>query len=100
MSHRIELACMSCPGEGYRSHLFVDGKYIMSIPGHSCDPESLRLFRHWSEVSQSTILFRGRELKEADPDGYICSEDFRVVTNHPGDKLIPMQRKTANVRRW
>ena len=84
---RIELVSMRCPGEGYRTHLFADGRYILSVPGHYCDPEKLMLFRHWSEVSRATILFRGRELKDYCPVGYICEEDFRVVVNYPGDKV-------------
>lgn len=81
---RCQLVTLTCPGEGYRTHLFVDGRYVLSVPGHSCDPETGMLFRHWSEVNQATILFQGRPLKDLNPVGYLCKEDFRLVFNHRG----------------
>ena len=82
---RIELVSIKCPGEGYRTHLFADGRYVLSVPGHSCDPDTLTLHRYWSCVEQATILFCGKELKDHCPIGYLAEEDFEVVTNYPGD---------------
>jgi hypothetical protein len=96
MEKRIQFLNMECCGEGTRTHhLFVDGKFVLSVPGHSA--EGLKLHRVWSVVDQATVLFNGEPLTEENPDGYLCWDMFRVAYNYPEHITEPkkMERKVA-----
>jgi hypothetical protein len=76
---RINVFSIPCAGEGYRTHIFADGRYMTHVIGHSID-DKLQLTKHWSLVGQATILFRGKRLTStANEEGRIDESQFEVV---------------------
>jgi hypothetical protein len=89
---RITIISLPCPGEGYRTHLFGDGQFMLSIPGHSTDGGG-ELYRHWSEVDEVQLLFRGEPLRDMNPSGFISKDDFAIVQGHQAQGPGPLKRK-------
>jgi hypothetical protein len=75
---RITFVSLPAGGEGYRTSVFADGRFMVDIPGHSCDPKTGKLNRHWSQVDDAMVLFRNKPLEDMDPDGYIEPNQFTI----------------------
>ena len=83
--NRLSLITLPTPGEGWRTHLFVDGIFMCSVIGHDTDGGFIR--RTWSGVEQAIVLFQGDPLYQVDITGIVKPEDFSVLYGEVFEKI-------------